>query len=75
VIDESIGVLAPFDRRESRHLGEVYFVNVLELERCIDEVLAMGADAKADMGQAARLRVEENDRRFRARLSAFFART
>ena len=74
-IDDSSGVLAPYDRRESRHLGECYFVNVMELECRIEQVLAMGTDAKADMGRAARLRFEENDRRFRARLGAFFAQT
>ena len=75
IIDESIGVLVPFERRESRHLGQCYFVNGQELERRIEEVLAMAADAKAHMGQAARQRFEENDRRFRARIGAFFAGT
>ncbi len=75
VIDDSIGVLVSVDRRESRHLGQCYFVNGQALERRIEQVLAMPADAKADMGKAARRRFEENDRRFRDAIGAFFAGT
>ena len=75
IIDDTIGLLVPFGRQESRHLGQCYFVDGRELERRIEQVLAMAADAKAKMGQAARHRFEENDRRFRARIGAFFVGT
>ena len=75
VIDDSIGVLVPYDRLETRHLGQCYFIDGIALARCVEQVLAMPADAKADMGQAARQRYEENDRRFRDHIGAFFAQT
>ena len=73
IVDHSMGVLVSYDRSESRHLGQCYFVDGKELERRIEEVLAMPADTKADMGQAARRRYEENDRRFRDHIGAFFS--
>lgn len=75
IIDHSTGLLVPYDRCETRHLGQCYFVDANELERRIQEVLMMGADAKVDLGQAARRKYEENDRRFRGQIRAFFAQT
>jgi glycosyltransferase involved in cell wall biosynthesis len=73
IVDPSMGVLVSYGRSESRHLGQCYLVDGKALECRIQQVLAMPADAKADMGQAARRRYEENDRRFRDRINAFFA--
>ena len=73
IVDPATGVLVSYDHSETRHLGQCYFVDANALTRCIEQVLEMGTDAKADMGQAARRRYEENDRRFRDHVGAFFA--
>ena len=71
-IDDATGVLVPYGQSESRHLGQCYFVNGAELERRIENVLAMPGDAKAHMGAAARRRFEENNQLFQERIAAMF---
>ncbi len=75
IIDATIGVLVPYGRQETRHLGHCYFVNSGKLIDAITRVLAMGIDAKAELGRAARQRFDENDRQFRDRIGAFFNAT
>jgi glycosyltransferase involved in cell wall biosynthesis len=71
-IDEGTGIVVPFGRSESRHLGQSYFVDTGALAGAIEAALAMPGEEKASIGAAARRRYEKIDKLFQDRIAAIF---
>jgi glycosyltransferase involved in cell wall biosynthesis len=62
------GMLVPYHAGQPQRLGMNYYVDPEALERCIEEMLAMPAERRAEFGANARDWYLRNDARFRARL-------
>lgn len=69
LIQPERGVLVAHARQTPRKLGTDFHVDLEQLERAISDLLALPVADKQRMGAAARQWFEQNDRRFRERLS------
>jgi len=73
LVEPDSGLLVASGRRETRHLGECYYVDPQALDARIEQAFAMEADAKANLGQQARSRYETLTRAFLARIGEIFS--
>lgn len=71
-LNASTGLLVPYSRIQSRHLGTCYFADLAVLEAQIAGALAMSVEEKARFGRAARLSFERIDREFHERVNRIF---
>lgn len=72
IVGPARGVLVPHDHSEPRKMGVNYFMDVVALERSVDELVSAPAAHSIELGQAARAWYEENHRAFLARLEALW---
>jgi glycosyltransferase involved in cell wall biosynthesis len=70
LVDPRRGVLVPYNRSESRHLGTNFRVDPGRLDNAISRILDTPHDELAGMGRAARRWFEDNDDAFRKRFHA-----
>ncbi|MFT6180151.1 MAG: hypothetical protein ACI9NQ_001139 [Paracoccaceae bacterium] len=70
LVTTSHGLLAKFHTSQKRHLGTNFFVDPGSLEQQIETALMMSTDRVAEMGEAARAWMIQNDETFRATLTA-----
>ncbi len=63
------GILIPYALTEPRHLGTNYLVDLMAMEKIIDNLLTMDVTKKQALGRAARQRFVEIDTGFRTRLA------
>ncbi len=70
LVDATRGVVVPYGRTESRHLGTNFHIREDLLEEAISRLITMPAEEKAALGDAARTWFLENDCAFRERVAA-----
>lgn len=62
------GVLVRYNRSARQRAGATYYVDPTDLERKIEQILAMDAPSRVALGHRARQWFEDNDQLFRSRL-------
>lgn len=62
------GILVDYHDRQVQRLGDNYYVDAGDLERKIEEVLAMDLRSKKQLGENARAWYEDNDRFFKRQI-------
>lgn len=72
LVNADCGMLVAAQGSEPRHLGRRFFVDPAALERTVQALIDMPADAKARLGDAARARYREIDQAFGERLASQF---
>jgi glycosyltransferase involved in cell wall biosynthesis len=70
LITDERGILVKYKRSQKQRSGANYYVDPVDLERKITQILAMDEQSKQRLGDKARAWFEDNDRLFRARLIA-----
>jgi glycosyltransferase involved in cell wall biosynthesis len=68
-ISVDCGLLVGSSRSEPRHLGANYFVDTSRLEAAIARLIAMPDERKQQLGHAARVRFDQNEADFVARVA------
>ena len=72
-VDASCGILVPWNKSETRHLGTNFFVDPVAFEQAIEGVIRMNQDTKRAFGNAARRRFEEINLRFDEMVKQIFS--
>lgn len=69
LVNHTRGIVVPYGKSESRHLGTNFYVDEDQLERAIMHVINRSVAEKSHLGQMAREWFLENDRNFRQRVA------
>lgn len=69
LLSNRTGILVPYLKKEPRHLGFNYHVNINDLEKAVSQLITMPEDQKVAVGNAARKWYEQNHEKFEIKIN------